>query len=200
MAAPSNAFLARTLKSGPDDKLIYERLVWSRPDEPNIWDSASGGWSGKDEFYTSIRLDDEGLSEGAFIEFDLFTDKGDVRFYHIEFIHRLFSYKGAGHYEMLMRPEHIQWRKDGGEWVDANYYYWVSPKWLYAWIAKNYIVDQGITESDKNWMIPIRFDGLLGTHIDNINVYFIGNKPVVKPFWTAGVMCKYMQNDSMGAI
>lgn len=199
MAAPSNAFLARTLKSGPDDKLIYERLVWSRQDEPGIWDGADIEWLGKDEFYTLIRLDDEGLSEGAFIEFDLFTDEGDVRFYHIEFIRRLFSYEGAGHYEMLMRPKHIQWRKDGGEWVDVDYY-WVSPEWLYAWIAENNIIDQGITESDKNWMIPIRFDGRLGKHIDNINVYFIGNKPVVKPFWTAGVMCKYMQNDSMGAI
>lgn len=198
MAAPSNAFLARTLKSGPDNERIYERLVWSRPDEPGIWDRAGGGGSGKDGFYTSIQLDDEGLSEGAFIEFDLSTDKGNVRFYHIEFIHRLFSYKGAGHYEMLMRPKHIQWRKDGGEWVDVDN--WVSPKWLYKLIAKNNIIDQGITESDKNWMIPIRFDGLLGTHIDNINVYFISNKPVVKPFWTAGVMCKYMQNDSMGAI
>ncbi len=198
MAAPSNAFLARTLKSGPDDKLIYERLVWSRPDEPGIWDSASGGRSGKDEFYTSIRLDDEGLSEGAFIEFDLFTDEGDVSFYHIEFIRRLFSYKGAGHYEMLVRPKHIQWRKDGGEWVDVAYR--VPPRFLYRRIADNYIVDPGITDGDKNWLLPIRFDGLLGTQIDNINVYFIGNKPVVKPFWTAGVMCKYMQNDSMGAI
>lgn len=198
MAAPSNAFLARTLKSGPDGNMIYERLVWSRQHEPGIWDSAGSVRSGK-EVYTSIRLDDEGLSEGAFIEFDLLVDDGDVRFYHIEFIHRLFSYEGAGHYEMLMRPKHIQWRKDGGEWVVVvdN---WVSPKWLYALIAKNNIIDQGITESDKNWMIPIRFDGLLGTDIDNINVYFIGNKPVVKPFWTAGVMCKYIQNDSMGAI
>lgn len=198
MAAPSNAFLARTLKRGPDNKRIYERLVWSRQDEPGIWDSAGGVLEGKDG-YTSVRLDDEGLSEGAFIEFDLFTGGGRVRFYHIEFIQKLFSYEGAGHYEMLMRPKHIQWRKDGGEWVDVNYY-WVPPKWLYAQIAKNYIVDQGITESDKNWMLPIRFDGLLGRDIDNINVYFIGNKPVVKPFWTAGVMCKYMQNDSMGAV
>ena len=199
MAAPSNAFLARTLKSGPDGNRIYERLVWSRQDEPGIWDSASGGWLGKDGFYTSIRLDDEGLSEGAFIEFDLLADSGRVRFYHTEFIRRLFSYEGAGHYEMLMRPEHIQWRKDGGEWVDVDYY-WVPPEWLYEWIAGEYIIDQGITESDKNWMLPISFDGRLGTHIDNINVYFIGDKPVVKPFWTAGVMCKYMQNDSMGAI
>lgn len=199
MAAPSNAFLARTLKSGPDGNMIYERLVWSRPDEPGIWDRAGRGWLGKDEFYTSIQLDDEGLSEGAFIEFDLLVNAGDVRFYHIEFIRRLFYYKGAGHYEMLMRPKHIQWRKDGGEWVDVDYY-WASPKWLYERIAKNYIIDKGITESDKNWMLPIRFGGWLGTHIDNINVYFIGNKPVVKPFWTAGVMCKYMQNDSMGAI
>ena len=199
MAAPSNAFLARTLKSGPDNKLIYERLVWSRPDEPGIWDSASGGRSGKDEFYTLIQLDDEGLSEGAFIEFDLFTDEGDVRFYHLEFIRRLFSYEGAGHYEMLMRPKHIQWRKDGGEWVDVDYY-WMSPKWLYARIANNYIVDPGITDGDKNWMLPIRFEGDLGTTIDNINIYFLGNKPVVKPFWTGGIMCKYMQNDSsMGA-
>ena len=199
MAAPSNAFLARTLKSGPDGNRIYERLVWSRQNEPGIWDSAGGGWLGKDEFYTSIRLDDEGLSEGAFIEFDLLADSGRVRFYHIEFVRLLFSYKGAGHYEMLMRPRHIQWRKDGGEWVDVDYY-WVPPDWLYRRIARDYIVDPGITEGDKNWMLPIRFDGLLGTHIDNINVYFIGNKPVVKPFWTAGVMCKYMQNDSMGAI
>ena len=199
MPAPSNAFLARTLKSGPDGKLIYERLVWSRQDEPGIWDGVGGGQSDKDEFYTSIQLDDEGLSEGAFIEFDLLVDDGRVRFYHIEFICRLFSYEGAGHYEMLMRPEHIQWRKDGGEWVDVDYY-WVPPEWLYEWIADNYIVDPGITEGDKNWMLPIRFDGRLGTHIDNINVYFIGNKPAVKPFWTAGVMCKYMQNDSMGAI
>lgn len=199
MAAPSNAFLARTLKSGPDDKLIYERLVWSRPDVPGIWDMAGVGRSGRDEFYILIRLDDEGLSEGAFIEFDLLVDNEGVLFYHIEFIRQLFSYEGAGHYEMLMRPEHIQWRKDGGEWVDVDYY-WVSPKWLYELIAENNIIDQGITESDKNWMIPIRFYGLLGTHIDNINVYFIGSKPVVKPFWTAGVMCKYMQNDSMGAI
>lgn len=199
MAAPSNAFLARTLKSGPDGNMTYERLVWSRQDEPGIWDGADIERLGKDEFYTLIRLDDEGLSEGAFIEFDLLVDNGGVYFYHIEFVRWLFSYEGAGHYEMLMRPKHIQWRKDGGEWVDVDYY-WVPPEWLYSWIARNNIIDQGITESDKNWMIPIRFDGRLGTHIDNINVYFIGNKPVVKPFWTAGVMCRYMQNDSMGAI
>ena len=192
MAAPSNAFLARTLKSGPDGKLIYERLVWSRPDEPGIWDRAYRNRSNPKEPYVAVQLDDEGLADGAFIEFDLFTDEGDVRFYHIEFIRRLFSYEGAGHYEMLMRPEHIQWRKDGGEWVD---YYQVPPAWLYRQIANNYIVDPGITDGDKNWMLPIRFDGLLGTHIDNINVYFIGNKPV-KPFWTGGVMCKYIQNDS----
>lgn len=199
MAAPSNAFLARTLKRGLDGKMTYERLVWSRQDEPGIWDGAEIERLDENEFYTLIRLDDEGLSEGAFIEFDLLVDNGGVVcFCLIEFIHLLFFYEGAGHYEMLMRPEHIQWRKDGGEWVDVNN--WVSPEWLYAWIAEEYIIDQGITESDKNWMLPIRFDGLLGTHIDNINVYFIGNKPVVKPFWTAGVMCKYMQNDSMGAI
>ena len=194
MAAPSNAFLARTLKSGPDGNMTYERLVWSRQDEPGIWDGADIERLGKDEFYTLIRLDDEGLSEGAFIEFDLFTDEGDVRFYYIEFIKRLFSYEGAGHYEMLMRPKHIQWRKDGGEWVDVNYR--VPPTWLYRQIANNYIVDPGITEGDKNWMLPIRFDGLLGTDIDNINIYFLGNKPVVKPFWTGGVMCKYIQYDS----
>ena len=198
MAAPSNAFLARTLKSGPGGNLIYERLVWSRPDEPGIWDRAYRRQSNPKEPSVVVQLDDEGLADGAFIEFDLFTDKGGVRFYHIEFIRWLFSYEGAGHYEMLMRPKHIQWRKDGGEWVDLDYY-WVPPDFFYRWIANNYIVDPGITEGDKNWMLPIRFDGLLGTHIDNINVYFIGNKPVVKPFWTAGVMCKYMQNDSMGA-
>ena len=138
-------------------------------------------------------MDDEGLADGAFIEFDLFTGEGDVRFYHIEFIRRLFSYEGAGHYEMIMRPEHIQWRKDGGEWVD---YYQVPPDWLYRRIANNYIVDPGITDGDKNWMLPIRFDGYLGSQIDNINIYFLGNKPVSKPFWTGGIMCKYMQNDS----
>lgn len=199
MAAPSNAFLARTLKSGPDGNMIYERLVWSRPYEPGIWDRAYSGQSDPKEPYVSVQLDDEGLADGAFIEFDLFTDKGVARFYYIEFIHRLFSYKGAGHYEMIMRPKHIQWRKDGGKWVDADYVS-VPPDRFYRWIANNYIVDPGITDGDKNWMLPIRFDGLLGTHIDNINVYFIGNKPVVKPFWTGGIMCKYMQNDSsMGA-
>ena len=199
MAAPSNAFLARTLKSGPEDKLIYERLVWSRPDEPGIWDRAYRRRSNPKEPFVVVQVDDEGLADGAFIEFDLFTDEGDVRFYHIEFIRRLFSYEGAGHYEMLMRPKHIQWRKDGGEWVDLDYS-WGPADWFYRQIANNYIVDPGITDGDKNWMLPIRFDGLLGAHIDNINVYFISNKPVVKPFWTAGVMCKYMQNDSsMGA-
>lgn len=199
MAAPSNAFLARTLKSGPGGNRIYERLVWSRQHEPGIWDGVSVGRLDANAFYTLIRLDDEGLSKGAFIEFDLIADTGSVRFYHPGFTRRLFNYKGAGHYEMLMCPEHVQWRKDDSDWEDAVYG-WVPPKWLYAEIAERYIIDQGITEGKKNWMLPIRFDGLLGTHIDNINVYFIGNKPVVKPFWTAGVMCKYMQNDSMGAI
>lgn len=198
MAAPSNAFLARTLKSGPGDNLIYERLVWSRPDEPGIWDGADIERVDNDEFYALIRLDDEGLADGAFIEFDLFTDYGSVRFYSAEFRRKLFSCKGSGHYEMIMRPKHIQWRKDGGEWVDAVYY-WVPPDWFYRRIANNYIVDPGITDGDKNWMLPIRFDGDFGTAIDNINIYFLGNKPV-KPFWTGGIMCKYMQNDSsMGA-
>lgn len=195
MAAPSNAFLARTLKSGPGDRHIYERLVWSRPDEPDIWDRAGGGGSGPKESYVKIQLDDEGLADGAFIEFDLFTSYGEVSFYFIDFRRHLFSCEGSGHYEMIMRPEHIQWRKDGGEWVDVDYY-WVPPDWLYRWIADNYIVDPGITDGDKNWMLPIRFDGDLGSQIDNINVYFFGNKPVSKPFWTGGIMCKYMQNDS----
>lgn len=198
MAAPSNAFLARTLKSGPDDKLIYERLVWSRPDEPGIWDRAYRRSDPK-ESYVVVRVDDEGLADGAFIEFDLFTDYGSVSFYSMEFRSELFSYEGSGHYEMIMRPEHIQWRKDGGEWVDVDYY-WVPPDLFYRWIANNYIVDPGITDGDKNWMLPIKFEGDLGTTIDNINIYFLGNKPVVKPFWTGGIMCKYMQNDSsMGA-
>lgn len=198
MAAPSNAFLARTLKSGPGDKLIYERLVWSRPDEPGIWDKAYIGQSNPKEPYVLVQLDDEGLADGAFIEFDLFTGYGRVSFHSMEFIHKLFSYKGSGHYEMIMRPGHIQWRKDGGEWVDVDSD-WVPADWFYRRIANNYIVDPGITDGDKNWMLPIKFEGDLGTTIDNINIYFLGNKPV-KPFWAGGIMCKYMQNDSsMGA-
>lgn len=193
MAAPSNAFLARTLKSGPGGNLIYERLVWSRPDEPGIWDRAYYSRSNPKEPYVGVQVDDEGLADGAFIEFDSFSGYGSVGYYALEAKEKLFSYEGSGHYEILMRPRHIQWRKDGGEWVD---YYRVPSSWFYGWIADNYIVDPGITEGDKNWMLPIRFDGDLGSQIDNINIYFLGNKPVVKPFWTGGIMCKYIQNDS----
>lgn len=196
MGAPSNAFLARTLKAAPDGSPVYERLVWSRPDEPDIWDSFYRG-SNPVSPYLIIRLDDEGSSDAAFIEFDLLPDfKGDgVSLDSFEFKKYLFDYEGHGHYEMLMQPYSIKWRKDGGEWVELlDDYYWVSPEWHYEWISNNFIVDPGITSDDKNWMLGIRFDGDIGVHIDNINIYFIGDKPTAKSFWTDGVMCKYIQS------
>ena len=220
MGTLEGATLARTLKSNPavldfGRYWRYERIVWSGGyplpewadgDESARYDGASSDYEG-----TVIRIDDEDLSQGAYVTFDLLREPEDDWWGvslrpNGDYYYELFTYVGPGSYELEMRPTHARWRKDGGAWTEIDITELLdlsAVDWVYE-MAVDWLGNLRIMTECKYWMLGIALDGVVSGEvanegsIANINIYFLGGStPTPKPFWTEGVSCRYVRSDGV---
>lgn len=210
---PPDAVLARTIKGRSTPRydecfeknvfFDYERVVWNGgthipwEEDPNCKDydrvyEANVPW-----VYTDICIDDEGQSNGLYVRFTLVGNShyrevslipnGDYGFY-------LFNLEVDGTYDIEMRPNMARYRnsEDGGEWhnIDTDELY--DPErtdWVYEYFAGEERPD--IEAQRKYWLFNMYFERTnigagsgAATFIDNMEIYYLTDKPTMKPFWT----------------
>ena len=195
MQAPSDAFLAGTLKTSQEDgSILREYFTWTEGlTEDRTFSDKHGGLQG--EYYIKPR--DEKLSNGLYLEFDVLVENRVKFFYLCEFPRtgpdtpythkwvRIFSGYAIGRYKLEMRPEFIRWSVNDGEAQSlpiptrptsstAPIEEWVE--WPRYWVESIFIPYQRI-----------------GSDIDNISIYYIvAGEVKPKPFWTDGRGCNYV--------
>ena len=182
MQAPGDAFLASTFSYFQGQKTI-EHFTWS----PKQTLESAVSFFLYTKGYVCVSIDDEGLSTGAYIEFDI--DGGfpivlrEVRFNEEQndFVvvnTEIIRCGGSGRYGVEMRPEFVRGGLIGG--ADATT--------LNAPSIPNY------------WTHRDEFDGgvyffvILGSgEVEtNFSVYLCAGEVKPKPFWTDGRGCNYV--------
>ena len=196
MQAPSDAFLAGTLKASQEDgRILREYFSWTEGlVEDRTFASNYGGIQG--EYY--IAPIDEELSNGLYLEFDILVDdSGDGFYYLCEFppakpdsphTHkwvRVFTPGAAGKYKLELRPESIRWSLNDGDAQSLP-----IPKRPTSSTAP---IEEW-EEWPRYWMEAMYVPGRRpGNEVDNIYIYFLtGGEAKPKPFWTDGRGCNYV--------
>ena len=179
MQAPGDAFLASTLSHSQGPTTI-EHFTWSP--EQTLESAVSFRIHPKE--YIGVAIDDEGLSTGAYIEFDIDVGIDDgiplVRREVIPPSHHdgeftvvdtdLIMCKGSGRYGIELRPEFVRGGLIGGE--DT--------------------VTSTAPSMPRYWTSRMAFLGSInGKKANNFSFYLCAEvKP--KPFWTDGRGCNYV--------
>lgn len=182
MQAPGDASLASTFSYFRGRKTI-EHFTWS-PEQ--TLESAVSFFLNTRE-YVRVTIDDEGLSTGAYIEFDI--DGGfpivlrEVRFNeaHTDIIvvdTDLIMCEGSGRYGVEMRPEFVRGGLIGG--ADATTLN--APSIPNYWTYKD--------ERDGRLYFFVSLGS--GEVETNFSVYLCAGEVKPKPFWTDGRGCNYI--------
>lgn len=196
MQAPSDAFLAGTLKTSQEDgSILQEYFTWTEGlVKDRTFTSSYGGIRG--EYY--IKPIDEGLSNGLYLEFDTVVENPEDGFYYLcefppsrpdspytyKWVH-IFTPGAAGRYKLELRPEFIRWSVDDGDAqllpIPTRPTSSTAP--IGEWV-----------EWPRYWMEAIYMPDLrLGDEVDNFYIYFIAaGEAKPKPFWTDGRGCDYV--------
>lgn len=177
MQAPGDAFLASTLSYFQGQETI-EHFTWSQ--KQTLESVVSFDIHPKE--YVRVTIDDEGLSTGAYIEFDI--DGGfpivlrevippshpDGDFTVVDTT--LIKCQGYGRYGLELQPEFVR----GGVLGGAD------------------VVTLAAPHTPRYWTSALTFSiGRIGGKANNFSIYLIaggGAKP--KPFWTDGQGCNYV--------
>ena len=180
MQAPGDAFLASTLSYFQGEKTI-EHFTWSP--EQTLESAVSFSINPKE--YVRINIDDEGLSTGAYIEFDIDVgiDDGiplvlrevippshpDGEFTVVDT--DLIMCEGSGRYGVELRPEFVR----GGLIAGAD------------------TVTSTAPQTPRYWTSRMTFlVSLTGENANNFSFYLCVSEAKPKPFWTDGRGCEYV--------
>lgn len=182
MQAPGDAFLASTLSYFQGRETI-EHFTWSL--EQTLESAVSFSLNPKE--YVCINIDDEGLSTGAYIEFDIdggcpvvlreeWFDKGRFEFVVVDT--DLIMCEGSGRYGIELRPGFVR----GGLIDGADTVTLTAPS------------------IPRYWVYPDKYRGgiYLFTAVrdvqtkTNFAVYLCAGEAKPKPFWTDGRGCNYV--------
>ena len=182
MQAPGDAFLASTFSYFQSRQTI-EHFTWS---PKQTLESAASFFLNPYE-YVSINIDDEGLSTGAYIEFDI--DGGfpivlrkvrlnEAKTDHIVVDTDLIMCEGSGRYGIELRPEFVRGGLIGGaDAVTLN-----APSIPNYWTYRDEI-DGGL------YFLASLGGGEVET---NFAVYLCAGEAKPKSFWTDGRGCNYV--------
>ena len=182
MQAPGDAFLASTL-SYFQGRGAVEHFTWS----PEQTLESAVSFSIHPKEYVCINIDDEGLSTGAYIEFDidgycsvvLREERFDEEQRDFVVVDTdLIMCKGSGRYGVELRPEFIRGGLIGGaDTVTLN-----APSIPNYWTHKDkynggvyFFVGIGYRETETNF-----------------STYLCAGKAKPKSFWTDGRGCNYV--------
>ena len=181
MQAPGDAFLASTFSYFQGRETI-EHFTWSL--EQTLESAVSFSINPKE--HVRINIDDEGLSTGAYIEFDIdggfpivlrkkWFDEEQMDFVVVDT--DLIRCKGSGRYGIELRPEFVRGGLIGGaDTVTLN-----APSKPNYWSSRDnigeicFFVSLGRGEVETNF-----------------SVYLCAGKAKPKPFWTDGRGCNYV--------
>ena len=186
MQAPGDAFLASTF-SYSQGRPTFEHFTWS---PKQTLESAVSFFVHPKE-YVRVTIDDEGLSTGAYIEFDIDVGIDDG----IPLVLRkvippshpngestvvdtdLIMCEGSGRYGIELRPEFVRGGLIGGE--DATT--------LNAPSIPNYWTYRGGRNGRLYFLVSLN-----GEIANNFSVYLCPGEVKPKPFWTDGRGCNYV--------
>ena len=182
MQAPGDAFLASTFSYFQGQRTI-EHFTWS----PKQTLESAVSFSIRPKEYVRVTIDDEGLSTGAYIEFDI--DGGfpivlrEVRFNEaqtdIVVVNTdIIMCEGSGRYGVEMRPEFVRGGLIGG--ADATT--------LNAPSIPNYWTYKDERSGGVYFFVSLG-SGKVET---NFSVYLCAGEVKPKPFWTDGRGCNYV--------
>ena len=181
MQAPGDAFLASTFSYFQGRETI-EHFTWS----PKQTLESAVSFSINPKRYVCINIDDEGLSTGAYIEFDIGggfpivlrevrLNEAQTDFVVVDT--DLIMGEGSGRYGVEMRPEFVRGGLIGG--ADATT--------LNAPSIPNYW-----THRDELNGGVYFFASLNRGSANNFSVYLCAGEVKPKPFWTDGQGCNYV--------
>ena len=174
MQAPSDAFLAAKIGAS---ELYIEHFTWSQ--KQTLESSVSFRIDPKE--YIRVTIDDEGLSTGAYIEFDIDGGFPIVLREVIPPSHPdgestvvdtdLITCEGSGRYGVELRPEFVRGGLIGG--ADT--------------------VTSTAPSMPRYWTSRITFlVSLNGENANNFSIYLCAGEAKPKPFWTDGRGCDYV--------
>ena len=180
MQAPGDAFLACTLSYFQSPPTI-EHFIWSQ--KQTLESAVSFRINPKE--YVRVTINDEGLSTGAYIEFDIDVgiDDGiplvrrevippsrpDGQFTVVDT--NLITCEGSGRYGVELRPEFVRGGLIGG--ADT--------------------VTSTAPSTPRYWTSRITFlVRLNGANANNFSIYLCAGEAKPKPFWTDGRGCNYV--------
>ena len=180
MQAPGDAFLASTFSSSTGRPTI-EHFIWSP--EQTLESAVSFSINPKE--YIRVTIDDEGLSTGAYIEFDIDVGIDDgIPLVRREVIPpsrpndqstvvdtHLIMCKGSGRYGIELRPEFVRGGLIGGEDTVTS----TAPSIPRYWTRRMTLLVS-----------------LNGENANNFSVYLCAGEVKPKPFWTDGRGCNYV--------
>ena len=186
MQAPGDAFLASTLSYFQGRETI-EHFTWS----PEQTLESAVSFSIHPKEYVCVTIDDEGLSTGAYIEFDIDVGIDDgIRLVLREVIppsHHdgeftvvdtdLIMCKGSGRYGIELRPEFVRGGLIGGEDTVTS----TAPSMPRYWTYKD-------KYNDGVYFLVRLNSG----SANNFSVYLCAGEVKPKPFWTDGQGCNYV--------
>ena len=180
MQAPSDAFLASTF-SYSRGRPTFEHFTWSP--EQTLESAVSFSIDPKE--YIRVTINDEGLSTGAYIEFDIDVGIDDgiplVRREVIPPSHpdgtytvvdtNLIMCEGSGRYGIELRPEFVRGGLIGGKDTVTS----TAPSMPRYWTSR------------MTFLVS-----LYGESANNFYVYLCAGEVKPKPFWTDGRGCNYV--------
>ncbi len=180
MQAPGDAFLASTFSYFQGQKTI-EHFTWS----PEQTLESVVSFRIHPEEYILVTIDDEGLSTGAYIEFDIDVgiDDGiplvrrevippsrpDGEFTVVDTV--LIMCEGSGRYGIELRPEFVRGGLIGGEDTVTS----TAPSMPRYWTSKMTFL---VSLDDES--------------ANNFSFYLCAGEVKPKPFWTDGRGCNYV--------
>lgn len=180
MQAPGDAFLASTLSYFQGRQTI-EHFTWS---QKQTLESAVSYFINPRE-YVKLTIDDEGLSTGAYIEFDIDVDIDDgVPLVLREVIPPshpdgeftvvdtdLIMCEGSGRYGVELRPEFVRGGLIGGADTVTS----TAPSMPRYWTSR------------MTFLVSLN-----GESANTFSVYLCAGEAKPKPFWTDGQGCNYV--------
>lgn len=180
MQAPGDAFLASTLSYFQGQQTI-EHFTWSQ--KQTLESAVSFNIHPKE--YVRVTIDDEGLSTGAYIEFDIDVDIDDgVPLVLREVIPPshpdgeftvvdtdLIMCEGSGRYGVELRPEFVR----GGLIAGADTVTSTAPSMPRYWTSR------------MTFLVSLNSGSA-----NNFSVYLCAGEAKPKPFWTDGRGCNYV--------